>query len=231
MNHTLIFFFILLSCIQLLFNGGRLDQLWSHPGQTFFYLLAILLSLVIHEFAHALAADKLGDPNPRLAGRLSLNPLKHLDPLGTLLIIVAGFGWGKPVVFDPYNLKNPARDGAIIAFAGPASNLLLAVIMIAGYKFLPPFHPWLALFLSQGIIVNVGLAIFNLLPLYPLDGHHILRAFFNCQLRAAYDLFNRRFGYLATLVILFMPIGGTTIANSWLTPIYQAIMMLINKIL
>src|SRR5438876_3599187 len=91
-------------------------------------LAALIIAITIHEFSHALAAEHLGDPTPRLQGRLTLNPLAHLDPLGTILLILVRFGWGKPVVFDPYNLRNPRRDGAIISIAGPVSNVLLAIV-------------------------------------------------------------------------------------------------------
>src|SRR3989344_1658008 len=100
----------------LLFNDSLEFILWT---------ISIVLAITIHEFAHAFAADRLGDPTPRLMGRLTLNPLAHLDPLGTLLLLIARFGWGKPVIFDPFNLRNPRRDSAIISLAGPVSNILL----------------------------------------------------------------------------------------------------------
>src|SRR3989338_2044892 len=105
-----------------------LDLLFSNPLVFAAAALSLLAAITVHEFAHAYAADRLGDPTPRLQGRLTLNPLVHLDPIGTLLLFVIGFGWGKPVQFDPYNLENPKRDAAIISFAGPVSNLILATI-------------------------------------------------------------------------------------------------------
>src|SRR3990167_9790844 len=105
-----------------------IENLISSPLSFLASLLAIVIAISIHEFSHALAADRLGDPTPRLQGRLTLNPLAHLDPLGTLMLLIVRFGWGKPVVFDPFNLRHPRRDAAIISLAGPVSNLILAFV-------------------------------------------------------------------------------------------------------
>lgn len=183
-------------------------------------LLAILIGLVIHEFAHAWMADHLGDPNPRLAGRVSLNPLVHLDPVGTLLIVLTGFGWGKPVQFDSYNLADPDKDGAVIAAAGPISNLILAVS--AGF-----FIHFLPLSLITGpagtffyllFVYNVNLAVFNLLPIFPLDGHHILRAFLTPPARCRYDYFNRSVGILLALVMMLPLFGGRSLVGIIISP-------------
>src|SRR3990172_8857289 len=96
-----------------------------NPVEFIFGLVALIVAITIHEFSHAAAAERLGDPTPRLQGRLTLNPLAHLDPLGTLMLILIRFGWGKPVQFDPYNLRHPRRDSAIISLAGPTSNIVL----------------------------------------------------------------------------------------------------------
>src|SRR3990167_795118 len=106
-----------------------LGELFNNPFAFFSWLIALITAITIHEFSHAWSADRLGDPTPRSQGRLTLNPLAHLDPLGTLMMLLVKFGWGKPVQFDPYNLKNPKRDAAIISFAGPFSNLILASIL------------------------------------------------------------------------------------------------------
>ncbi|HNS65821.1 MAG TPA: site-2 protease family protein, partial [Candidatus Woesebacteria bacterium] len=156
-----------------------LNLLFSSPIA--FAILAVVLvaSITIHEFAHAWAADHLGDPTPRSQGRITLNPLAHLDPLGTLAILLIGFGWGRPVVFDPYNLKNPVKDVALIALAGPASNLILATIVAVAFKL--GLLGFLSIFGASAIItlivsLNVMLAIFNLIPVFPLDGEKILVA-------------------------------------------------------
>ena len=142
-------------------------------------IVALLLSITVHEFAHAWVATALGDPTPRRLGRLSLNPLVHLDPLGTVLMLMAvlggfGIGWGKPVPVNPYNLRTrPLAGMGIVAFAGPASNILLAGL--AGMLLRAFGGPeWVVSLLSAVVFVNLGLAIFNLLPVYPLDGYRIV---------------------------------------------------------
>ncbi len=132
--------------------------------------ICLVVALTIHEFFHAFTADRLGDPTPRSQGRVSLNPLAHLDPLGTVLMLLAGFGWGKPVEIDPYNFKSPRRDEFLVALAGPASNLLLALITSL-FLHLTNYYPQIAV---TFIIINCLLAVFNLLPLYPLDGSKLL---------------------------------------------------------
>src|SRR5579859_4211179 len=137
--------------------------------------VCLLMALTIHEAAHAWAANYLGDPTAKLMGRLSLNPLVHLDPIGTLVFIITAiagfpFGWGKPVQFDPYNLQNPKRDAALISLAGPASNLILASILSLVLRVFP-FSP-----LGLVIEINVALAVFNLIPIHPLDGGKVLVA-------------------------------------------------------
>jgi Zn-dependent protease len=155
-----------------------LEILFSNPGLFLVWLVSLVIAITIHEFSHALMADRLGDPTPRLQGRLTLNPLAHLDPIGTLMLLLVRFGWGKPVQFDPYNLENPRRDAAIISLAGPASNILLAtflaVLVRVGYVF--PFSPLAAIstLLLPIIFMNVGLAVFNFIPVHPLDGGKIL---------------------------------------------------------
>src|SRR3990167_5250812 len=146
-----------------------------------FQVIAFLLALTIHEFAHALAADRLGDPTPRVQGRLTLNPVAHIDLFGTILLPLfllltrapILFGWAKPVMFDPYNLANPRRDAALISFAGPLSNLLVAIILALLIRLSTGF-PTLAmgvigLVATPLILLNVVLAIFNLIPIHPLD--------------------------------------------------------------
>ena len=219
---------LFLLILELIF-GGRLATLLSSPIQTLTTLACLLIALTIHEFAHALAADRLGDPNPRLQGRLSLNPLHHLDPVGTLLIITTGFGWGKPVEFDAYNLRRPITDGALIAAAGPASNFILAALIAIFLRFGLQFIPTssytlpLMLFLVQLFSVNLSLGIFNLVPLYPLDGHHILRALLpSSEARHRYDAFNRHFGLIVSLLLILPIFGGKSIISQLTTPTFQA---------
>src|SRR3989344_6794656 len=154
-----------------------LSQFLVNPLLGLTWLLGLILAIPIHEFAHALVANRLGDPPPRLQGRLTLNPLALLDPVGTLMLLLVKIGWGKPVQFDPYNLANPKRDTAIISFAGPLSNLLLASLLAIVLRFVTnPFSPAysLANIIPPFIFLNVVLAIFNLVPIHPLDGGKIL---------------------------------------------------------
>ena len=146
------------------------------------YLAAILTGLTIHEYSHAFAAVKLGDDTPKERGRFTLNPLKHIDLLGFVFLMIAGFGWAKPVVINRNNLQKPVFDGILISLAGPFSNLLFALILgviLKGLTLLPGFDPTgkVTLFIinsfSYFILINLGLGIFNLLPFPPLDGSHL----------------------------------------------------------
>jgi len=185
--------------------------------------LALIVAITIHEFSHALAADKLGDPTPRSMGRLSLNPLKHLDPIGTIALIFLGFGWGKPVPIDPYNLQHPKRDEAIISLAGPISNLILALIISLIVRFLP-LNNISILFLSILVQMNVVLAIFNLLPLPPLDGSKIFLALLPQDKSIQWQEAFEKYGFVLIIVLLFLPIGGSNIISLIISPIIQTIL-------
>jgi len=141
-----------------------------------FYLMvaiSILLGFGIHEYSHAQAAYLLGDPTAKYAGRLIINPLAHFDPFGTLLIFIIGIGWGKPVPFNPYNLRNQKWGEALVGLAGPASNFLNALIVGLLLRFLEISNPALSVFFSVFIWINLTLGVFNLIPIPPLDGSHI----------------------------------------------------------
>jgi len=143
---------------------------------------AILIGLTVHELAHAFIALRLGDDTAKQLGRVTLNPLKHIDPVGFIMLLVAGFGWAKPVLVDRTKLKNPARDDVLIALAGPVANLLLAVVLVLLLRvvlFLVPFRSERTFNLVVGnflawITINVSLGFFNLLPIPPLDGSHVI---------------------------------------------------------
>lgn len=145
------------------------------------WIMAIVYAITVHEFSHAVSAATLGDSTPDRQGRVTLNPLAHIDPLGLLFLVVVGFGWGRPVQFDPYQLKHPRRDSALISIAGPISNFISAVAfaLIAG-AYMSVAHAGqenlLVQFLTLLIFINIALGIFNLLPIPPLDGSRLVTA-------------------------------------------------------
>lgn len=212
-----------------------MQQLFGNPLFFVFEALALLLAITIHEFAHAYAADRLGDPTPRLMGRVTLNPLAHLDPIGTLMILFAPFGWGKPVQFDPFNLRNPRRDAAIISIAGPASNLALALVAAILLRIMLLFQSqllshasaqaqtitiFIAALLEILIVKNIILAIFNLIPIHPLDGFKIVGGLLShTQARDWYSL--ERYGIFFLLMLILPLFNGTAAISFILTPIFR----------
>jgi len=204
-----------------------LNILLQNPLAFFILFPGLLLSITIHEFAHALAADKLGDPTPRHQGRVTLNPLAHLDPLGTLMILLTNFGWGRPVEFDPYNLKNPTRDTALIALAGPVSNLVLALILSLILKVSVFPLEWMYMAGYLLIITNVSLAIFNLIPVYPLDGSKILSALLPPQTALEYEEFMHKYGFIVLLFLILPLVGGVSPASQLVSPIIRLVVRLL----
>ena len=158
----------------------NIDYLWLLKT-----IPAVIIGLTIHELAHAYTAYKLGDMTAKNDGRLTFNPLKHIDPLGFILIVIAGFGWAKPVGFNPDNLKHKHRDEILISLAGPFSNFLLAILFLIVARmlfFLPYFHGTptglvVVNLLVLWAVINFGLFVFNLLPIPPLDGSHVYTTF------------------------------------------------------
>jgi Zn-dependent protease len=183
---------------------------------------AFLIALTVHELAHALTADRLGDPTPRSDGRISLNPLKHLDPYGALLFLVTGFGWAKPVVFDPYNLAHPRRDGSLIALAGPASNLTVATLVALLIRFIPLLST-LDFILYPFVFINVSLAIFNLVPVSPLDGEKILAGLLPRDMAYEFQTVMNRYGTIILIVLLLPVFGRTSPIQSLISPIISSI--------
>lgn len=165
---------------------GRLD-FWSAVSQILAILMIIFLILPFHEWAHAFTAKKLGDTGIDNGGRLTLNPLAHIDPFGALALLLFGFGWAKPVSVDPRQFKNPKLGMALVALMGPVANIVAAIagalILNAIMTFAPGFSQgqgfgyYVVLFLSYYVSINIRLAVFNLLPIPPLDGSKILFSF------------------------------------------------------
>jgi len=202
-----------------------LSLLRSDPLVFFLLAVALIEAIAMHEFAHALAADLQGDRMPRAFGRLTLNPAKHLDPIGTLMLLLAGFGWGKPVEFRPQALSSKRFGAAMVALAGPMMNVALAVaaalvgrIMGIDFRFLifsgdrDPFALFLLLFFS----LNVLLAVFNLIPLPPLDGSRLLTILLPPD-KQRIIYFLDQYGFLILLALLLFT------NFSFLTPILERV--------
>jgi len=174
---------------------------------TLILLVIILIAITIHEFSHALTADLLGDPTPRLAGRLTLNPIKHIDPIGFLMLLLVRFGWAKPVPINPYNFRDPVRGEMLVSFAGPASNFLAAWLAATLLRFFPVNY--LALTnglvtsaISDFIFINLALAVFNLIPVPPLDGSHILEPFIPDDLKRTFEQYGF---FILVFILIFQP--------------------------
>lgn len=193
---------------------------------TTFSLIVLLFSIVIHEVSHGQVANLLGDPTAKYAGRLTLNPIKHLDPFGSIilplfLVITRSpfiIGWAKPVPINPYNFKSPKWDNIKVAIAGPGANLFIALFFGGLVRFFPLLSALLPLF-SLIIGYNLLLAIFNLIPIPPLDGSHIL---FNLLPERAYQVkkFLRQYGTLLLLLFLFF---GINLLDPLISFLYQLI--------
>lgn len=180
-------------------------MLRGDPQVLLLRVIAILAAVTVHEFAHAWAADRLGDPTPRTRGRLSLNPVVHLDPMGSLLLLLAGFGWAKPVEVNPRYFPDPRRGMLVVAAAGPLANVAMALVLGMVYQ-LGPIEPgsWQGSLLLTVIFINAVLAIFNLLPVPPLDGSKILSGLLPPDQARTYDRL-AHFGPLLLLALILLP--------------------------
>ncbi len=201
----------------------NLAQISQNPEFFVVWVAAILISLSVHEFAHALMSTKLGDSTARNLGRLTMNPLAHIDPLGFMALILVGFGWGRPVPFNPANLKSERFGPGLVGVAGPFSNLVMAVASMIVLKLIVTFtslasNNLLVMFLFLLVNLNLILMVFNLIPLPPLDGSKLFFAFLPRRFHAA-ELFLEKWGpwFLIFLIIfddaLPVPILGTLFAT------------------
>lgn len=183
---------------------GLLSLLSSDPLAFVIIAAALVLSLAFHEFAHAWTADRLGDPTPRRYGRVTLNPIKHLDPFGTLLLLLVGFGFARPVPINPNNL---GRWGTMwTAAAGPISNLLIALVCVLLLKFAGA-SALAATILMTVLSINVVLAVFNLIPIPLLDGSRILGALFPSLGRSLAQFEAQPFSFVIVMVFIYL-FGG-----------------------
>lgn len=210
---------MLIAWISSLGTGGLLGILLSLPG--------VLIAMTFHEYAHALAAYKLGDDTPKIQGRLNLNPISHIDPIGIVLLLVAGFGWGKPVQIDSRNFDGKysiSKAEAIVAAAGPIMNFVLALVfsiiyyiisaIMGSYEFSSSI---LSTVLYGIIMINIGLGVFNLIPLPPLDGSKILMNFLGYNAKQWFYN-NERIFYYA-----FILLWVTGLLSSLLSPIFSGV--------
>ena len=187
----------------------------------------LLIAMVIHEYAHAQVADWMGDDTPRLMGRLTLNPVAHIDPVGLIMLLVAQFGWAKPVPVDPRYFRKPKQGMALTALAGPVSNFLLALVLLVGARIMVDHAAYSALnqgildFLISTAVLSIGLGLFNLVPIPPLDGAKVL---FSLLPDRMYDTMLRyeRIGMFVLwgLVLLDVGSGALNSAIAWVFRIF-----------
>ena len=223
---------------------STITQYITNPSALFMLLVSVpgvLIAITFHEFAHGYVAYKLGDNTAKLEGRLSLNPLDHLDPIGTLMLLLAGFGWGKPVNVNPsnYTRKISMEKGeALVSLAGPLMNIILsiifAIIYFAIYKFAnvtflsSTVGSVLMLLISATISINVGLGIFNLIPLPPLDGSKVIKPFLTYNTKQWFED-NERIFYIIFVVLWITGIAGIIISPA-INVVYTGIMKLVGNI-
>jgi Zn-dependent protease len=195
--------------------------------ELFLQIPALVIALSFHEYAHAWVSDRMGDPTPRVQGRLTLNPLVHVDPIGMLMLLFFRFGWAKPVQVNPYNYESRERGIALVSLAGPAMNLLLglvSVMLIFVSALWVGFQP-LTLFAELLAIYNIGLAVFNLLPIPPLDGSKLLFLFLP---RSVVYRYLDAVGQWGTLILILLV--STGMVSAIIGPVASSIFGLYSSI-
>ena len=206
-----------------------LSTLFSNPISAIIILLALVIAITVHEFAHAWTANRLGDPTAKILGRVTLNPFKHLDLLGTLFLIIVGFGWGKPVPYNPSKLKSDT-DEVKVAFAGITANFLLALILgiplriatLAGVT----IGSSLILQIIEVIVeINLLLIAFNIIPIPPLDGSKLIMYFMSYETRAKFE----RIGpFLLIMIILLGNFTSSSLLYQFMEPIIRVLSFIVK---
>ena len=208
---------------------GRISNLLSDPLSVVYTLPGIFIGLTVHEWAHAFAADRLGDPTAKNMGRMTLNPLAHIDPFGFLCLLLVGFGWAKPVPVNSRNFKNFRRDDIIVSIAGICTNLIVAllatiVFYIGLYVGNLMGNAAFQRIMLAIITINLSLAVFNLLPVYPLDGSHVFESLLMRRIPRAM-LFLRQYGYYILIALLITGVISGVLGTvvSWLFSLFSSI--------
>ncbi len=218
--------------IVLLLAEALLDRYYGSPLEWFMdkimILPGIIIGLSMHEFAHAKVADLCGDPTPRLQGRVTINPLAHIDLFGFISLFFIGFGWGRAVEIDPRNFKNPRRDELLVGLAGVTMNLFLAILFTGLLKILFLFSPQflygdlggiLISVFQKVILINLVLMVFNLIPVPPLDGFNVAAEIFGFRYKPIYyTLYDK--GFLILMILILFNITGM-ILSPIVTAVYQ----------
>lgn len=215
---------------------GRLSSILQDPLSLLYTLPAIIIGLTVHEWAHAFAADKLGDPTAKNLGRMTLNPFAHIDLFGFLCLLVVGFGWAKPVPVNPRNFKNYRRDDIIVSLAGIAMNLVVAFFATILFYFgvyhwnLGSNEAFYTIFLSI-VTINLSLAVFNLLPIYPLDGSHVFESLFMRYI-PKFFMFLRQYGQYILIALLVSGLVSTVLGTvvSWLFEGFSSVAIAILRL-
>jgi Zn-dependent protease len=220
---------LVLAVIALLFIYYFSPGALRDPAGLLIAVGAILVAITVHEFSHAFVAHRLGDPTPKLMGRVTLNPLKHLDPIGTIMLFIARFGWGKPVQFNPYNLRiDPAIGSALVSFAGPFANIVLATALTLPIRAGLQPGPLEQEIVGEMILINVRLAAFNLIPIPPLDGFGVLQGLLPGALGRALEPL-REYGVFILLFLVFLPsLGGPDVLGMLMRPIERVIIAIVR---
>ncbi|MCQ2358716.1 MAG: site-2 protease family protein [Phascolarctobacterium sp.] len=198
-------------------------------GTMIYRIPALLFAITVHEYAHAIAADEEGDPTPAMMGRLTLNPLAHLDPIGALLLVVCGFGWAKPVSINPNNFRNRKTGVLNVAFAGPLANLFLTFAAALMWACLAKFgihDKGVYNFLFWMQLYNVWFAFFNLIPIPPLDGSRILSELLPYDMAWKYENIVGQYGFYILIALVF-----TGMTSLFINPLANGYMRLVNMII